>query len=223
MSLWTKVRNLAQAVVVVVGNWYLPGSSILTGRLVSKGAKEHLASDLGLVANMASGVAGAAAGNMANYAKTAQNLGIINSPAAGAAAPVSGATPAPSGLITPAPTSTPIPGAAPKPYFSTPAPTSAPIPPTAVGGVPPPTNPTAWDKIGTFLDKPGSVTSIGFGIQGVGAVMGGMGASAAAKVEKEKLDEQRRIRAQELANINAPWTDPVRSNRPTGLINTGVL
>ena len=87
----------------------------------------------------------------------------------------------------------------------------------------PPVTPTAdtsvWGKIGSFLDKPGAVTGIGLGLQGTGAIMAGMGASEQAKIAKEKQDYERAQNERQLANINAPWVNPVRVNKRPGIIN----
>jgi hypothetical protein len=73
MSFWTKLRNAAQTVGVLVGNVVLPGSAIVTSKLVSKGAQKNLSSDLGQIAQLGTGLYGAAptsmggAGNLSNY------------------------------------------------------------------------------------------------------------------------------------------------------------
>jgi hypothetical protein len=73
MSFWTKLRNAAQTVGVLVGNVVLPGSAIVTSKLVSKGAQKNLSSDLGKIAQLGTGFYGAAptsmggAGNLSNY------------------------------------------------------------------------------------------------------------------------------------------------------------
>lgn len=75
MSLWTKIRDAGQAAAAVVANVVLPGSGIVTSKLVSKGAQEHLDSTLGKVAMIGGGVYGASAGNLANYGKAANYMG----------------------------------------------------------------------------------------------------------------------------------------------------
>lgn len=73
MSFWTKLRDAAQSIGVVVGNVVLPGSSLVTSKLVSKGAQKNLSLDLGQIAQLGSGLYGAAptsmggAGNLSNY------------------------------------------------------------------------------------------------------------------------------------------------------------
>jgi hypothetical protein len=66
---WSSIRDPLEAAAVVAGNYILPGSSLLTGQLVSQGAKETLSSDLGKVANIAAGVTGGLQGNLDNYGK----------------------------------------------------------------------------------------------------------------------------------------------------------
>jgi len=67
MGWWTNFRDTVEAAAVPVGNYFLPGSSIVTSRLVSDGAKEKLNSDFGNLALLGSGIAGGANGNMRNY------------------------------------------------------------------------------------------------------------------------------------------------------------
>lgn len=85
MGWWTDLRDTAEAIAVPVGNYFLPGSSLLTSKLVSEGAKEKLNSDFGNLAMLGSGIAGGINGNMSNY----NSLGeMFNT---GAAAPSTGA------------------------------------------------------------------------------------------------------------------------------------
>ena len=67
MGWWTDLRDTAEAVAVPVGNYFLPGSSLVTSHLVSDGAKQKLNSDFGNLAMLGSGIAGGANGNMSNY------------------------------------------------------------------------------------------------------------------------------------------------------------
>jgi hypothetical protein len=64
---WVDLRDTAEAAAVVAGNYYLPGSSLVTSNLVTKGAQEQLNSDLGKTANLAAGVTGGYQGNLSNY------------------------------------------------------------------------------------------------------------------------------------------------------------
>lgn len=66
---FTSIRNAFQTVAVVVGNYFLPGSSLVTSKLVSKDSQKQLGSTLGQIATMASGISGANAGNLGNYGK----------------------------------------------------------------------------------------------------------------------------------------------------------
>lgn len=86
---WVNLRDNLEAAGVVAGNYFLPGSSMLTSQLVTEGAKEALATDVGKVANIAAGAAGGIQGNAANYGKLGEAAGITG-PAAGAA-PTAGA------------------------------------------------------------------------------------------------------------------------------------
>jgi len=67
MGWWTDFRDTVEAAAVPVGNYFLPGSSLVTSQLVSEGAKQKLNTDFGNLAMLGSGVAGGANGNMSNY------------------------------------------------------------------------------------------------------------------------------------------------------------
>lgn len=67
MGWWTDFRDTVEAAAVPVGNYFLPGSSLVTSQLVSDGAKQKLNSDFGNLAMLGSGVAGGIDGNMSNY------------------------------------------------------------------------------------------------------------------------------------------------------------
>lgn len=75
-SFWTSIRNAFQTVAVVAGNYFLPGSSLVTSKLVSKGSQEQLSSTLGQVATMASGVYGGSVGNLSNYGNLLAGRGL---------------------------------------------------------------------------------------------------------------------------------------------------
>lgn len=64
---WTNVRDALEAAGVVAGNYFLPGSSLVSSRLVSEGAQDQLATDEFRFANMAAGITGGYQGNTANY------------------------------------------------------------------------------------------------------------------------------------------------------------
>lgn len=55
MSWWTKLRDTVESAAVVAGNYFLPGSSLVTSKLVSEGSQKQLNSALGKVAQLASG------------------------------------------------------------------------------------------------------------------------------------------------------------------------
>ena len=69
MSFWTDIRDTVESVASVAGNFFLPGSGIITSQLVSEGAQDMLGSDLGQIAMLGSGVAGGVGGNLSNYGK----------------------------------------------------------------------------------------------------------------------------------------------------------
>ena len=75
MSFWTDIRDTVESVASVAGNYFLPGSGLVTSNLVSNGAQEQLGSGLGQIAMIGSGLYGGlptdmgGAGNMANYGK----------------------------------------------------------------------------------------------------------------------------------------------------------
>ena len=69
MSFWTDIRDTVESAAVVAGNYFLPGSGLVTSQLVSEGAQDQLSSDLGQVAMLGSGVAGGVGGNLSNYGK----------------------------------------------------------------------------------------------------------------------------------------------------------
>ena len=63
MSFWTKARDTLESGASVAGNYLVPGSSLITSRLVSDGAKQMLNSNLGRIAQLGSGLAGAGIGS----------------------------------------------------------------------------------------------------------------------------------------------------------------
>ena len=68
MSFWTDLRDTVESAAVVAGNYFLPGSSLLTSKLTSEGSQNQLNSTVGQIAQLGSGGAGAVAGNLSNYA-----------------------------------------------------------------------------------------------------------------------------------------------------------
>ena len=69
MSLWTKIRDTVESGAVVAGNYFLPGSGLVTSNLASSGAQDQLGSGLGQLAMLGSGVAGGLNGKLSNYGK----------------------------------------------------------------------------------------------------------------------------------------------------------
>ena len=69
MSFWTDRRDTAESAAVVAGNYFLPGSGLVTSNLASSGSQDQLNSGLGRVAMLGSGVAGGVGGNLSNYGK----------------------------------------------------------------------------------------------------------------------------------------------------------
>lgn len=69
MSLWTKIRDTVESGAVVAGNYFLPGSGLVTSNLASSGSQDQLGSGLGQLAMLGSGVAGGVGGNLSNYGK----------------------------------------------------------------------------------------------------------------------------------------------------------
>jgi hypothetical protein len=68
MSFWTDLRDTVESAAVVAGNYFLPGSSLVTSKLTSEGSQNQLNSTVGQIAQLGSGGAGAVAGNLSNYA-----------------------------------------------------------------------------------------------------------------------------------------------------------
>ena len=58
-SLWTGLRDNLETAAVLAGNYFLPGSALVTSNLTSKGSQEQLNSSLGKLAQLGTGGAGA--------------------------------------------------------------------------------------------------------------------------------------------------------------------
>ena len=67
MSWWTDVRDTFESAASVAGNYFLPGSGLITSQLVSSGAQDQLHSPLGQLAMIGSGVGGGLNNQFANY------------------------------------------------------------------------------------------------------------------------------------------------------------
>jgi hypothetical protein len=60
---WNPLRNIAETVGSLAGNFFLPGSSLLTDQLVSTGSQQQLGSPLGELGQVASALAGSGIGS----------------------------------------------------------------------------------------------------------------------------------------------------------------
>jgi hypothetical protein len=213
MSLFTDIRDAVESVAVVVGNYYLPGSSILTSKLVSEGSQEQLGSDLGILAQLTSGIAGTGIlGNqgsplLGGGGATTTTPGIAPTTNAGQDAFVSANT-------------TPFSSANPNMSAYTPGIINANASSSALQTT---AKPGVWEKIGTFVEK--HPVAIGMSLQGAGAIMSGMGAAEQAKVAREKQEYERQQYERGLRNINAPVALPFNIKpyapvtRTRGIIN----
>jgi hypothetical protein len=76
MSWWTDLRDTGESALSVAGNYFLPGSGLLTSQLVSEGSKKQLGSSLGQLAMLGGGLAGGMAGNLGNWGTVADTLGL---------------------------------------------------------------------------------------------------------------------------------------------------
>lgn len=77
-SWWNPIRNAVETAASLVGNYYLPGSSAITSNLVSKESQAQLNSPLGKLAQIGTGVTGGMSGNLANYGKGLNAVGLGN-------------------------------------------------------------------------------------------------------------------------------------------------
>jgi hypothetical protein len=82
---WVDLRDNLEAASVIAGNYFLPGSSLLTSRLVTEGAQENLNTEAGRIANAAAGIAGGVQGNVSNYGRVGETLGLTGPATTGAA------------------------------------------------------------------------------------------------------------------------------------------
>ena len=62
MSFWTSLRDTLESAAVVAGDYFLPGSSILTDKLTSQGSQKQLSSPLGEIAQLAGSAYGSGFG-----------------------------------------------------------------------------------------------------------------------------------------------------------------
>ena len=63
--IYTKLRDVAESAAVLAGNYFVPGSSMLTSQLASKGSQKLLNSGIGQLAQMATGNLAGAGGGLA--------------------------------------------------------------------------------------------------------------------------------------------------------------
>jgi hypothetical protein len=89
---FNEMRDSLERAAVLAGNYLLPGSSILTTQLASKGVQDFFNSPIGMIANVGSGGYGAAAGNLANYGKIANAAGSALGIGGGTAGTAAGTT-----------------------------------------------------------------------------------------------------------------------------------
>lgn len=208
MGWFTDVRDAVESVAVVAGNFYIPGSSLITSKLASKGAQEHLDSDIGMIAQIGSSIYGF------------NNSPLFNSPGASA----SGVTGSPVGGASLNPNA--IPGSVDPLAAYTPAANSA----AATSGVTSsvasaaPAKAGFADKALAFIDKHPMVAVMGAStaMQGIAAVDAGKQAEKDRQIAQQRHDQQ-------YANINAPTTlgfapKPYRPpTQPTSVRAQGLL
>lgn len=60
---FNKIRDAAETIGVEAGNYFLPGSALLTSQVASKGSKGQLSSPLGVASTIGTGLAGAGVGS----------------------------------------------------------------------------------------------------------------------------------------------------------------
>lgn len=95
-GIFTGIRNAVETAGVLVGNYILPGSSLVTDHLVSKGSQQQLGSTLGQLAQLGTGIAGGSGfggDTIGDRASTVANLsGFGNTTGTAAAGQLSGLT-----------------------------------------------------------------------------------------------------------------------------------
>lgn len=72
---WTGIRDTLESAASLAGNYLLPGSSLATNQLVSKGAQKQLSTPLGKVASIGSGLAGGGVGKSFTGIPSASDVG----------------------------------------------------------------------------------------------------------------------------------------------------
>ena len=74
-GVFKSLRDVGETAASLVGNYYLPGSSLITSHLVSKGAQKALGSPVGQIGQLATGGFGTSAGNLSNYGNMLSSVG----------------------------------------------------------------------------------------------------------------------------------------------------
>lgn len=74
-KLFVPIRDTLESAATLAGNYYLPGSALLTDHLVSKGSQEQLNSPLGKIATIGSGLAGSGVGESFTGIPSASTVG----------------------------------------------------------------------------------------------------------------------------------------------------
>lgn len=74
-KLWNPIRDATETAAVLGGNYLLPGSSLLTSNLASKGSQGQLNSTLGKVGQIGTGLAGAGVGSSFTGVPSASSIG----------------------------------------------------------------------------------------------------------------------------------------------------
>lgn len=75
MSKFTKIRDTLESAASLAGNYFLPGSSILTDNLVSKGSQDQLNSTIGKIAQIGTGLTGSGVGSSITGIPDASSIG----------------------------------------------------------------------------------------------------------------------------------------------------
>lgn len=75
MGSFNKIRDAVESAASVAGNYLLPGSSLVTDNLVSKGSQQQLGSTLGQIAQIGSGLAGGGIGSGLTGIPAASDIG----------------------------------------------------------------------------------------------------------------------------------------------------
>jgi len=70
---WNEFRDLFETAAILAGNYITPGSSAITSNLASKGSQQQLNSDLGIIGQIGTGIAGGLNGNVNPTNKLAEN------------------------------------------------------------------------------------------------------------------------------------------------------